>query len=125
MDDIKKAVMTCFNKYVEFKGRADRPEFWYFVLFQVVVLAVLGLVSQTLQGLGSLALFLPGLAVSVRRLHDIGKSGWWVLIGLIPLVGWVILIYWGVQPGQPAANEYGEPTGTPPSAPPEMAPGQQ
>lgn len=124
MDDIKSAVITCFNKYVVFKGRAARPEFWYFALFQVVVLAVLGLVSRPLQGLASLVFLLPGLAVGARRLHDIGKTGWWMLISLIPVIGWLVLIYWAIQPGDAGPNEYGEPTGKP-AATPDFAPGQQ
>lgn len=123
MDDIKKAVITCFNKFAEFKGRADRPEFWYFALFQVVVLAVAGLVSRNLQGLACLVFLVPGIAVGVRRLHDIGKSGWYALLGLIPVVGTLILIYFAVQPGVAGANEYGE---SPRAAPvQELAPGQQ
>ncbi len=124
MDDIKSAVITCFNKYVVFKGRADRPEFWYFVLFQVVVLAVLSLVSRPLEGLASLVFLLPGLAVGARRLHDINKTGWWMLIGLIPLIGWVLLIYWAAQPGDAGGNEYGEPPTKAPAAP-DLAPDQQ
>jgi uncharacterized membrane protein YhaH (DUF805 family) len=124
MDDIKKAVITCFNKYVEFKGRAARPEFWWFALFQFVVVVVLDAIYRPIGGLASLAMLLPGLAVAARRLHDIGKSGWFLLLLLIPVIGWLVLLYFYCQPGQPAANEYGEPTSTPPAAP-EMAPGQQ
>ena len=124
MDDIKSAVITCFNKYVVFKGRADRPEFWYFALFQVVVLALLGFVSRPLEGVASLVFLLPGLAVGARRLHDINKTGWWLLLGLVPLVGWVVLIYWGVQPGDPGANQYGEPPAKTPTSS-DLAPGQQ
>ena len=124
MEDIKKAVVTCFNKYVVFSGRADRHEFWYFVLFQVIVAAVLALVSQTLQGVASLVLFLPGLAVGIRRLHDIHRSGWWTLIALVPVLGWVVLIYWAALPGDPTDNEYGPPT-TAPIPTTGLAPGQQ
>lgn len=124
MDDIKSAVITCFNKYVVFTGRADRPEFWYFALFQVVVLAVLGIVSRPLEALASLAFLLPGLAVGARRLHDINRSAWWMLIGFIPIIGWLILIYWAVQPGDAGANQYGEPS-TKKTAGPDLAPGQQ
>ncbi|MES3003576.1 MAG: DUF805 domain-containing protein [Pseudomonadota bacterium] len=122
MDEIQKAVKSCFNKYVEFKGRADRPEFWWFFLFQVVVLAILGMVSNVLYGLATLALLLPGLAVGARRLHDIGKSGWFLLIGLIPFIGWLVLIYFFAQPSGPA-NEYGGVAAAPDA--PTMAPGQQ
>jgi uncharacterized membrane protein YhaH (DUF805 family) len=54
-----------------------------------------------------LATFLPGLAVTARRLHDIGRSGWWMLLWLVPLVGWIVLIVWYCQPGQPGTNQYG------------------
>ena len=122
MDEIQKAVKTCFNKYVEFKGRADRAEFWWFFLFQFVVLAIIGMVSNTLYVIAALALLLPGLAVGARRLHDIGKSGWFLLIGLIPLIGWLVLIYFFVQPSGPA-NEYGGLVAAPDA--PTVAPGQQ
>jgi uncharacterized membrane protein YhaH (DUF805 family) len=122
MDEFQKAVKTCFNKYVEFKGRADRAEFWWFFLFQVIVSVVLGIVSPTLQGLAGLALLLPGLAVGARRLHDIGKSGWFLLLGFIPLIGWLVLLYFFVQPSGPA-NEYGAAEVTPDS--PTIVPGQQ
>lgn len=125
-----EAVKTCLSKYADFKGRASRSEFWWFVLFQVVVSFVLGLISYSLQGLAALALLLPGLAVGARRLHDIGKSGWLQLVGLIPLIGWLLLIYWFVQPTTPGSNEYGDgPTGPVdlkiPGAPGTPGPGEQ
>jgi uncharacterized membrane protein YhaH (DUF805 family) len=123
MDDIQKAVKTCFKKYVEFNGRAARPEFWWFALFQIVVSVVLGIVSRQLEGLASLAMLLPALAVGARRLHDIDKSGWWMLLWLVPVLGWIVLIYWAVQPGDVASNKYGEPPATPAAA--ELVPGQQ
>jgi uncharacterized membrane protein YhaH (DUF805 family) len=123
MDDIQKAVKTCFKKYVEFSGRAARPEFWWFVLFQIVVSVVLGIVSQQLQGLGNLVMLLPGLAVGARRLHDIDKSAWWMLLWLVPVLGWIVLIYWAAQPGDAGANKYGEPPASGAAA--ELVPGQQ
>ena len=124
MDDIMKAVKACFSKYADFKDRAARPEFWWFALFQFLVVAILGMVSETLSGLVSLGLLLPALAVGARRLHDIGKSGWLMLLWLIPIIGWVMLIYWACQPGDPAANAYGgPPADAPPAAP--LVPGQQ
>lgn len=110
--DFVQAVKTCLSKYADFKGRAGRPEFWWFVLLQVAVSFVLGMVSQSLQGLAALGLLLPAIAVGTRRLHDIGKSGWLQLVGLIPLIGWILLIYWFIQPGAEGGNEYGSgPTG--------------
>jgi uncharacterized membrane protein YhaH (DUF805 family) len=109
-----EAISTCFQKYAVFSGRAIRSEYWFFVLFEILVLVALsivdGLVFGTpglLSSIGSLALFLPALAVGVRRLHDIDKSGWWILIGLIPLVGPIVLIVFFVQQGTPGANRFG------------------
>jgi uncharacterized membrane protein YhaH (DUF805 family) len=124
VDDFVSSVKTCFQKYADFKGRAARPEFWWFVLFQFAVLIVLGFVHEMLSSLASLALLVPALAVGARRLHDIGKSGWFQLIGLIPIIGWILLIYWDVQPGQPESNQYGPPTSATPVLP-QAAPGQQ
>jgi uncharacterized membrane protein YhaH (DUF805 family) len=123
MEEIQKSVRTCLTKYAEFNGRAARPEFWWFMLAQVVVSVILNMVSQTLGGLFSLAMLVPSLAVGSRRLHDLGKTGWLQLLALIPLVGWIILIYWDAQPGDPAANQYGAPPSSAP-LPPVIAPDQ-
>ena len=126
--DFVTAVKTCLaEKYAEFNGRASRPEFWWFVLFCFVVNFLAGMVFRNWVGsLISLALLVPSLAVGARRLHDIGKTGWLQLLAIIPIVGWLILIYWAAQPGQPGANQYGNaPAGYTPPPPPEMAPGQQ
>jgi uncharacterized membrane protein YhaH (DUF805 family) len=101
-----QAISTCFSKYVTFTGRASRPEFWWFFLFQVIVLGVTSMISGILYGIAALALLLPGIAVGVRRLHDIGKTGWLLLIGLIPLVN-LLLLYWCVQPSD-GPNQYDE-----------------
>ncbi len=105
--DIKTAVITCLTKYVDFDGRASRSEYWWFFLFQIIAIMVLSVVLSILGTIASLALLLPALAVGVRRLHDIGKSGWWLLIWLIPFIGWLIAIYWAVQPSQTDANNWG------------------
>ena len=123
MDDIQKAVKTCFKKYVDFKGRAARPEFWWFALFQLVVMLLLGMISQQIEGLAGLVMLLPGLAVGARRLHDINKSAWLMLLWLIPVLGWALLIYWAAQPGDSGANSYGEPPAGGPAA--ELVAGQQ
>jgi uncharacterized membrane protein YhaH (DUF805 family) len=124
MDDFQTAIKTCLRKYADFSGRAARPEFWWFFLFQIIVMAVTGMVSEVLNGLAALALLLPGLAVGARRLHDIGKSAWFLLVGLIPFVGWLVMLYWFVRPSA-AANEYGSPASTADSGTTPMAPGQQ
>jgi uncharacterized membrane protein YhaH (DUF805 family) len=109
--DITEAIKTCFSKYATFKGRASRSEYWWWTLFVVLATVGASLVSDRLSGLVSLGTLLPFLAVAARRLHDIGKSGWWQLVGFIPLLGWIVMIYWTVQPST-EANEYGEPAAT-------------
>ncbi len=96
-----EAVRTCFTKYADFTGCAKRPELWWWVLFVVLVSIGLGMVSQVLSGLFSLATLVPSIAVTTRRLHDIDRSGWWQLISLVPLIGVIILIVWCVQEGKP------------------------
>jgi uncharacterized membrane protein YhaH (DUF805 family) len=102
------SVKTCLNKFVDFKGRASRSEFWWFVLFTVLVNFILGAISDKLQGIGALILLLPYLAVAVRRLHDIGKNWYWLLIGIIPIIGAIVLIYFYVQKSMSTANEFGD-----------------
>ncbi|MGV3571831.1 MAG: DUF805 domain-containing protein [Ramlibacter sp.] len=116
-----EAVKACFQKYATFSGRAGRPEFWWFFLFQVGVFVVTGYISEIMYGIAALALLLPGLAVGARRLHDIGKSAWLLLVGLIPFVGFLVLVYWFVQPST-GPNAYGS-TEVSPDAPTVM-PGQ-
>ena len=106
--DFMTAVKTCFAKYADFSGRATRPEFWWFVLFEVIVLVVAQLIHDYVYVLAALGLLLPALAVGARRLHDIGKSGWFQLLSVIPLVN-LVLIYFFVQPSQPEANNFGAP----------------
>lgn len=100
------------KKYAVFNGRAHRQEFWMFTLFHIIAciicsiidsLASIGLISL----LYSLAVFLPCLGVSIRRLHDIGRSGWWLLLSFIPVIGWILLIYWACLDSQPGTNQYG------------------
>ncbi|WP_298932933.1 DUF805 domain-containing protein [uncultured Ramlibacter sp.] len=107
MEEIQKAVKTCLSKYADFNGRAARPEFWWFILAQVVVSLVLSMVAPVLGWLFSLAMIVPTVAAGSRRLHDIGKSGWLQLVGFIPLIGWILLVYWAAQPGEARSNQYG------------------
>ncbi len=102
-----QAVQVCLRKYVDFEGRAARPEFWWFALFQVIVLVVAAMLGRAVYTIAALALVLPSLGVGARRLHDIGKSGWFLLIHLIPVIGILVLIYFWVQPTQPESNNYG------------------
>lgn len=94
-----ESIQTCFRKFATFEGRATRPELWWFVLFTCLGSMVAGMLSDVLRGLFSLVVLLPSIAVGARRLHDIDRSGWWQLISLIPVIGWIVMIYWCVQPG--------------------------
>jgi uncharacterized membrane protein YhaH (DUF805 family) len=125
--DFMTSVKRCLlEKYADFNGRASRPEFWWFVLACFIFNVVANVVfASWIASLFSLALLVPSIAVGARRLHDIGKSGWLQLLGIIPLIGWVILIYWAVLPGQAEAILFGAPSGVTPPAPAEVAPGQQ
>jgi uncharacterized membrane protein YhaH (DUF805 family) len=116
--DFMTAVRTCFSKYVDFSGRARRSEFWYFFLFSVLVQVVASILDSILgtdydtgsgglvSAIAALALFLPSIAVSARRLHDIGKSGWWQLLAIIPIIGWIMVIIWYCTDSKPD-NQYG------------------
>lgn len=111
--DFMTAVKTCLNKYVDFNGRAARSEYWWFVLFNVAVAVVFSIIGgiihfSFLGNLAGLALLLPALAVAVRRLHDLDKPWVWILIGLIPILGGLYLLYLFVQPGTPGPNQFGE-----------------
>lgn len=97
--DFVSAVKSCLGQYATFSGRAVRSEFWWFFLFQIIVVVVASFVSELAANLASLALLLPALAVGARRLHDIGRSGWWQLL-TITGIGFLVLIYWWVQPSR-------------------------
>ncbi len=114
-----KYFVKCFNQYADFSTRARRSEYWYFCLFNALISYALAFVLGFIGGmtgliwLGYLAYiytlvaFIPGLAVFVRRLHDVGKSGWWWLIGLIPIVGFIWLLVLMCTDSQPGANKWG------------------
>jgi uncharacterized membrane protein YhaH (DUF805 family) len=107
--DFVTAIKTCFTKYVGFAGRAPRSEYWYFTLFLVVVAIALGAAGLDQVGnFFSLVTLLPSLAVGVRRLHDTDRSGWWLLLLLVPLVGMIVLIVWFVKSGTQGANRFGD-----------------
>lgn len=103
------AVKTVYTNYVKFEGRSGRAEFWWFVLFYVIVYIILSFFSEALAGLFALGSLLPSLGVAVRRLHDTGFSGWWVLLSLIPLVGFIILIFLSYIKPSEGPNQYGAP----------------
>ncbi|MFF5563887.1 DUF805 domain-containing protein [Streptomyces sp. NPDC012623] len=106
--------LDVLKKYAVFSGRARRKEYWMFVLINFVITVALGIIGNVigadgvLNGIYSLAVLIPGLAVAVRRLHDTGRSGWWLLIGLVPLVGFIILIVFLAIEGERGANAHGE-----------------
>lgn len=114
-----KYYLLAFKKYLQFSGRSNRSEYWYFVLFHVIFVVV-ALILDTIMGsslagtpygmiylLYILVTFLPGLALTVRRLHDTDKSGWWVLISIIPLIGSIWLLVYLATEGTKGENKYG------------------
>jgi uncharacterized membrane protein YhaH (DUF805 family) len=114
--DFFEAISSGFNNYVNFRTRAIRSEYWFWVLFvlllgivaQVIDAVVFGMLQGGPAGIiVFLATFLPGLAVSIRRLHDRDKSGWWILLLAIPLVGAIILLVWFCTRGTVGPNRFG------------------
>ncbi len=112
-------MFDALKKYAQFSGRATRQEFWLFMLLYFIaniIATVIDIVAfpvliASVQPAGiivSLALIIPGIAVTVRRLHDIDKSGWWCLLGFIPIIGWIILLVWHCTKGTEGANRFGD-----------------
>lgn len=105
--------LAVLKKYAEFSGRARRREYWMFALISFLVSVVIGVLASMISALGvltwvyTLATLIPSLAVGVRRLHDTGRSGWWGLLALIPLVGAIIVIVFLCQDSTPGDNAYG------------------
>ena len=105
--------LEVLKKYAVFSGRARRKEYWMFFLFNIIIAFVLGFVEGLVGGPGvlgtlyGLAILIPGIAVSVRRLHDTNRSGWWLLIGFVPLIGAIVLLVFMVQDSKPGENQYG------------------
>jgi uncharacterized membrane protein YhaH (DUF805 family) len=106
-----EAISLGFKNYINFNGRATRAEYWWWFLFIVVTGVVLGTIDSitgigALQNIFNLATLIPGLALGARRLHDIGKSGWWQLLWFAIIVGWIIMIVWYCKPGNQPGNKY-------------------
>ncbi|MGW1883523.1 DUF805 domain-containing protein [Streptomyces sp. NPDC001970] len=104
--------LAVLKNYAGFGGRARRKEYWMFVLFNVIFAAVLlgigfAIESQIPYAIYILATLIPALAAAVRRLHDTGRSGWWLLISFVPLVGGIILLVFLASDGKPEENQYG------------------
>ena len=102
-----EAVKLFFKNYTNFSGRSRRSEYWWFCLFNMIVSFLLNLILSDIAGLWTLVILVPTLSLVVRRLHDIGKSGWWYLIALIPLVGGLILLVWFCKDSDPQTNQWG------------------
>lgn len=109
-----EAVRYCFRNYATFSGRATRPEYWYFVLFNCLVSIVLAVIDTQILGFDSspmfgiyfIAVLLPSIAVLVRRLHDTDRTGWWALFYLFPVISWIVLIFCCL-PGTRGRNRFG------------------
>ena len=112
--------LEAIKKYAVFSGRSRRKEYWYFVLFNIIVSIVLGWIDALLgtsssyaagagllSGIYGLVVLIPSLAVTVRRLHDTDRSGWWILIALVPLIGVIVLLVFALLEGTPGDNQYG------------------
>ena len=120
---LTQSVSSCFKNYANFKGRAPRSEFWFFYLFTMIAGFVFSFIagfgagygSETIATLGAglygiftLAVLLPSLAVNVRRLHDVNRSGWWLFINLT-IIGVFVMLYWLCKAGDNNENNYGSP----------------
>jgi uncharacterized membrane protein YhaH (DUF805 family) len=111
--------LAALKKYAQFSGRARRKEYWMFLLFNVIISIILAVIDNATgsfseaAGIGilgaiyDLAILIPSIAVSIRRLHDTDRSGWWLLIGLIPVIGAIVLIVFLVQDSKPGPNRFG------------------
>ena len=118
-DDMNYYIDCIAKKYVCFSGRARRKEYWMFTLFNFIAALIVGFIGGFLSSatevsafafLGTiynLAVILPAMGVLIRRFHDIGKSGWWWLIGLVPFVGWIVILVFCCLDSQPGGNQYG------------------
>ena len=111
--------IEALKKYAVFGGRSRRGEYWFFTLFSLIITVVLSIIDRVtgtfdssagmglLSGIFSLAILIPSIAVSVRRLHDIDRTGWWFLLWLVPVIGVIVLLIFAVQDGTPGGNRFG------------------
>ncbi len=119
METKRNWYLEVLKKYAVFDGRARRKEYWFFFLFNIVISIILSVIDGLtgsfnpetgvglLGGIYTIAVLIPSIAVSVRRLHDTNRSGWWLLIGLIPIIGTIICFVFMVQDSNPGENQYG------------------
>lgn len=133
MENMSTAVRAAFSSFATFTGRASRPEYWWWALSVFIIMLIVGLLDaflvapllgfetgdenagQPLSLIVSLAILIPNIAVGARRLHDTGRTGWWLLIGLVPIVGFLALLYFFVQPSDEVENQHGSKPTWPPS----------
>mgnify|MGYP001378939250 CR=1 FL=1 len=117
------AIQLGFQRYFDFRGRSTRAEYWWWALFTILITVILyaadvligtwsvdmdaGLFSTIFE----LVILIPSIAVGVRRLHDINRTGWWTLLWLVPVVGWIVVIIWAIKPGDEGENSHGLPPG--------------
>lgn len=112
-----QAIQSAFEKYFTISGRASRSEYWYFVLFCLIGAFVFGMIDGAIFGsalllapistIFSLVTFVPSVALGFRRLHDTNRSAWWLLLSLVPVIGWVVLLVFYIQKGTDGENTYG------------------
>lgn len=120
--NFQQAVRNVLSNYATFQGRARRAEYWWWVLFMILASLALGILDGAIFGRSmmghmegngplssvfSLLMLLPGIAVGARRLHDIDRSGWWMLLVFLPLIGVIILIWWACTRGTTGPNRFG------------------
>ncbi|WBV41886.1 DUF805 domain-containing protein [Pseudoroseomonas cervicalis] len=117
--DFTQAIAAAMGKYFTFSGRATRPEYWWFFLFTVLMIWGASIVEATgsqgdswlMSAAVSLIFTIPQISCATRRLHDTGRSGWWQLLSLVPLIGWIILIIWLARKGEAGENRFGPAAG--------------
>ena len=126
-----QAIKTCFKKYAVFEGRAGRSEYWWFFLFSAACVVALSIIDSIVfdvqfENYGVLviiyliAVMLPTIAVSVRRLHDMDQTGWWYMLVFVPMIGWILVLCWLIFPGTVGPNKFGlDPKERKPSNPPD------
>jgi uncharacterized membrane protein YhaH (DUF805 family) len=116
--NFSEAIQSGFSNYFNFSSRAQRSAFWYWILFTVVGAQIASVVDwatfgmelgkiSPISGIFNLLTCIPCVSVGVRRLHDIGRSGWWLLLVFLVLIGWIVLVYWWCQQGEAGTNRYG------------------
>ncbi|HWZ10698.1 MAG TPA: DUF805 domain-containing protein [Xanthobacteraceae bacterium] len=108
-----EAIASGFSNYVNFSSRAARSEYWYWVLFNVLAQVVTEIIDNAVIGMSvttaifSLAVLLPGIAVAARRLHDVDRTGWWLLLAFVPVIGLIVLVIWFCTKGTDGSNRFG------------------